>query len=144
MVKRSTRSSAIVKAIQIAFRKRRIFFRKMREKPLLTEEDVKARLEFPKSTVTILLGGEVAPALLFASMFSGTSHSWIVMTGTICGLALSYFPRLITRNRFKQSAGSVFFHPLAVSIFLAVQWFALGRRLLGIQTSWKGRSLKPQ
>jgi len=100
----------------------------------------------PKTIIpfTILLGGEVAPALLFASMFSGTSHSWIVMTGTICGLALSYFPRLITLRRFKQSAGSVFFHPLAVSIFLAVQWFALGRRLLGIQTSWKGRSLKPQ
>jgi hypothetical protein len=51
---------------------------------------------------------------------------------------------LITLNRFKQSAGSVFFHPLAVGIFLAVQWFALGRRLLGIKTSWKGRSLKPQ
>ena len=100
----------------------------------------------PKTIIpfTILLGGEVAPALLFASMFSGTSHSWIVMTGTICGLALSYFPRLITLRRFKQSAGSVFFHPLAVIIFLAVQWFALGRRLLGIQTSWKGRSLKPQ
>ena len=100
----------------------------------------------PKTIIpfTILLGGEVAPALLFASMFSGTSHSWIVMTGTICGLALSYFPRLITLRRFKQSAGSVFFHPLAVGIFLAVQWFALGRSLLGIKTPWKGRSLKPQ
>ena len=100
----------------------------------------------PKTIIpfTILLGGEVAPALLFASMFSGTSHSWIVMTGTICGLALSYFPRLITLRRFKQSAGSVFFHPLAVGIFLAVQWFALGRSLLGIKTPWKGRSRKPQ
>ena len=43
MVKRSARSKASVKAIQLAFRKRRIFFRKMREKPLLTDEDVKAR-----------------------------------------------------------------------------------------------------
>ncbi len=101
----------------------------------------------PKTIVpfTILLGGGVvAPVLLLICTLSDISQSWIAMTGVSFGLALSYFPRLITRNRFKQSAGSVFFHPLAVSIFLAVQWFALGRRLLGIQTSWKGRSLKPQ
>lgn len=94
---------------------------------------------------TILLGGGVvAPALLLIWILSGISQSWIVITAIFPGLILSYFPRLITLNRFKQSAGSVFFHPLAVGIFLAVQWFALGRRLLGIKTSWKGRSLKPQ
>ena len=94
---------------------------------------------------TILLGGGVvAPALLLICILSGISQSWIVITAIFPGLILSYFPRLITLNRFKQSAGSVFFHPLAVGIFLAVQWFALGRRLLGIKTSWKGRSLKPQ
>ena len=48
MVKRSARSKASVKAIQIAFRKRRIFFRKLREKPLLTEDDVKARYAWAK------------------------------------------------------------------------------------------------
>ena len=101
----------------------------------------------PKTIVpfTILLGGgAVAPALLLTCIFSGISQSWITTAEILFGLALSYFPRLITLNRFKQSAGSVFFHPLAVGIFLAVQWFALGRRLLGIKTSWKGRSLKPQ
>ena len=51
MVKRSARSKARVKAIQIAFRKRRIFFRKMREKPLLTEDDVKARYAWAKKYV---------------------------------------------------------------------------------------------
>ena len=101
----------------------------------------------PKTIVpfTILLGGgAVAPALLLTCIFSGISQSWITTAEILFGLALSYFPRLISLNRFKQSAGSVFFHPLAVGIFLAVQWFALGRRLLGIKTSWKGRSLKPQ
>ena len=92
----------------------------------------------------LLVGGVVAPALLLICILSGISQSWIVITAIFPGLILSYFPRLITLNRFKQSAGSVFFHPLAVGIFLAVQWFALGRRLLGIKTSWKGRSLKPQ
>jgi hypothetical protein len=101
----------------------------------------------PKTIVpfTILLGGGVvAPTLLLACMFTGNSQSWITMTGTLSGLALSYFPRIMTLSRFRQSTGSVCFHPLAVGIFLTVQWFALGRRMLGIKTSWKGRSLKPQ
>ena len=101
----------------------------------------------PKTIIpfTLLLGGgEVAPALLLAYVCISTSQSWLVLTGIVVSLALSYFPRLITLNRFRQSSGSIFFHPLAVGIFLAVQWFALGRRLLGIKTSWKGRSLKPQ
>ncbi len=101
----------------------------------------------PKTIVpfTILLGGGVvAPTLLLAYMFTGISQSSITMTGTLSGLTLSYFPRIMTLSRFRQSTGSVFFHPLAVGMFLAVQWFALGRRILGIKTSWKGRSLKPQ
>ena len=101
----------------------------------------------PKTIVpfTILLGGGViAPTLLLACMFTGISQSWITMIGTLSGLALSYFPRIMTLSRFRQSTGSVCFHPLAVGIFLTVQWFALGRRILGIKTSWKGRSLKPQ
>ena len=101
----------------------------------------------PKTIVpfTILLGGGVvAPTLLLACMFTGISQSWITMIGTLSGLALSYFPRIMTLSRFRQSTGSVCFHPLAVGIFLTVQWFALGRRMLGIKTSWKGRSLKPQ
>ena len=101
----------------------------------------------PKTIVpfTILLGGGVvAPTLLLACMFTGNSQSWITMTGTLSGLALSYFPRIMTLSRFRQSTGSVCFHPLAVGMFLTVQWFALGRRMLGIKTSWKGRSLKPQ
>ena len=101
----------------------------------------------PKTIVpfTILLGGGViAPTLLLACMFTGISQSWITMIGTLSGLALSYFPRIMTLSRFRQSTGSACFHPLAVGMFLAVQWFALGRRILGIKTSWKGRSLKPQ
>jgi len=101
----------------------------------------------PKTIVpfTILLGGGViAPTLLLACMFTGISQSWITMIGTLSGLALSYFPRIMTLSRFRQSTGSVCFHPLAVGMFLTVQWFALGRRMLGIKTSWKGRSLKPQ
>jgi hypothetical protein len=35
-------------------------------------------------------------------------------------------------------------HPLGVAVFLAIQWVALARKLLGLQTAWRGRSLVPQ
>ena len=57
MLKCSTRSTASVKIIQCGLRKRRTFFRKMREKPLPTEEDIKARFAFAKSIVTRLSAG---------------------------------------------------------------------------------------
>ena len=46
--------------------------------------------------------------------------------------------------RFGQSFSSAVFHPLGILVFLAIQWFALVRRLLGLKTSWRGRSLAPQ
>jgi hypothetical protein len=33
---------------------------------------------------------------------------------------------------------------LAITMFLVIQWYALSRRCLGLQTSWKGRQLAPQ
>lgn len=48
MLKRSARCKASVRVIQDALHKRKIYFRKMREKPLLTEEDVAARYKFAK------------------------------------------------------------------------------------------------
>ena len=30
-------------------------------------------------------------------------------------------------------------HPLGILVFLAVQWYALGRQLLGRPAGWKGR-----
>ena len=35
-------------------------------------------------------------------------------------------------------------HPVAVATFLAIQWTALARKVLGVQTSWRGRRLAPQ
>jgi hypothetical protein len=33
---------------------------------------------------------------------------------------------------------------VAVVTFLAIQWTALARKVLGVQTSWRGRRLAPQ
>jgi hypothetical protein len=46
MLKRSTRLKVTVRTMQTALRKRNIYFRKLREKPCLTEQDVKDRFAF--------------------------------------------------------------------------------------------------
>lgn len=48
MLKKDTKTKASPKTIQKAFRKRNIYFRNLREKPLLTPEDMKDRLDFSK------------------------------------------------------------------------------------------------
>jgi hypothetical protein len=62
----------------------------------------------------------------------------------VAAVGLSYLPRLVTVFRFGQSLSSVVAHPLGIAVFLAIQWFALVRRGLGLKTSWRGRSLQPQ
>jgi hypothetical protein len=47
-------------------------------------------------------------------------------------------------RRFGHSLSSALVHPLAVAVFLVIQWTALVRRTLGLKTSWRGRSLSPQ
>ncbi|CAE8650842.1 unnamed protein product, partial [Polarella glacialis] len=48
MLKRSTRLKVTVRAMQTASRKRNIYFRKLREKPCLTEQDIADRYAFAK------------------------------------------------------------------------------------------------
>jgi hypothetical protein len=52
--------------------------------------------------------------------------------------------RLLEAARFGQSLTSAVAHPLATGVFLAIQWYALARRLLGLKTAWRGRPLAPQ
>jgi cellulose synthase/poly-beta-1,6-N-acetylglucosamine synthase-like glycosyltransferase len=96
---------------------------------------------------TILLaGGQILPFLLVAQGLGTRWHGWpqwsIALVGIAAGLAL--LPRLAAVARFGQSLSSAVAHPLGVAVFLAIQWWALGRRFLGLQTSWRGRSLTPQ
>jgi hypothetical protein len=48
MLKRSTRLKVTVRTMQTALRKRNIYFRKLREKPCLTEQDIADRYAFAK------------------------------------------------------------------------------------------------
>ncbi len=57
---------------------------------------------------------------------------------------LSYLPRLLEAIRFRQSLAAAIAHPLAVAVFLGIQWVGVFRKALGLNTSWRGRSLAPQ
>jgi hypothetical protein len=69
--------------------------------------------------------------------------AWAIAASILaCGLALA--PRLVEAIRFRQSLTSAFAQPLAIAVFLAIQWVALARKALGLNTTWRGRSLAPQ
>ena len=96
---------------------------------------------------TILLaGGQMLPWVLVAWGLATGWQGWPAWTvaAAVIAVALSSLPRILAAGRFRQSFTSALAHPLGIRVFLAIQWVALGRRLLGLQTSWRGRSLAPQ
>lgn len=103
----------------------------------------------PKSIVpfTILLGGgAILPALLvvigLSTGFQGWP-AWAMVAGLTAGF-LAWLPRFFGVARLGQSVSSALAHPVAVALFLGLQWWALARRFLGGSTSWRGRTLRPQ
>jgi hypothetical protein len=96
---------------------------------------------------TILLaGGAILPPLLAAWGLATGFAGW--PTGgaavALAAAVLAYLPRVCDAIRFRQSLTSAIVHPLGVAVFLVIQWVALVRKTLGLQTSWRGRSLAPQ
>ena len=94
----------------------------------------------------LLAGGQMLPWVLVAWGLATGWQGWPAWTvaAAVVAVALSSLPRILAAGRFRQSVTSVLAHPLGILVFLAIQWVALGRRLLGLQTSWRGRSLTPQ
>jgi hypothetical protein len=94
---------------------------------------------------TILLaGGQILPVLLvtwgLVTSWRGFAP-WSVATA-ILAAGLVFMPRVVEAVRFRQSLPSAFAQPLAVLVFLLIQWTSLVRRQLGLATTWRGRSLE--
>lgn len=88
---------------------------------------------------TILLTG--ASILPTVSLMLGLYWHWDkwVMLGLAVATILSFVPRALAARRFQQSWLGVLFHPLAVLMFLCLQWLALLASLCGVQIAWRGR-----
>jgi hypothetical protein len=96
---------------------------------------------------TVLLGGGSVLPVVVASLGIATGFKNWPTGGAAVALSavvVSYVPRGLDAIRFRQSLWSAAVHPLAVTVFLTIQWVALVRRILGLQTSWRGRTLTPQ
>jgi hypothetical protein len=94
----------------------------------------------------LLAGGQILPWVLVASGLATGWQGWPARTVAVAVIAVAFssLPRILAARRFRQSFSGVLSHPVGIAVFLAIQWVALGRRLLGLQTSWRGRSLTPQ
>jgi hypothetical protein len=85
----------------------------------------------------LLLGGQVLPILLLCAW------PWLSFRAAwMAGLAalLAWLPRLISAVVFRQSWLGAGLHPLGILLLVVLQWYALGRALLGRPVTWKGRS----
>jgi hypothetical protein len=85
----------------------------------------------------LLVGGQVLPlvVLMWAAM---TLNPWALALGAIA-TGLMYYPRLACVGRYRQSLLGALLHPLGVLVLLAIQWYALGRAVIGRPLGWKGR-----
>ena len=96
---------------------------------------------------TILLaGGQILPWVLVTWGVATGWRGWPAwaVPAAVVAVTISLLPRILDAVRLRQSFSSALAHPLGIAVFLAIQWVSLVRRVLGFQTSWRGRSLAPQ
>jgi len=90
----------------------------------------------------LLFGGHVLPWILLAVALAAGSPETVALTVLACALPLA--ARCLQALRCKEPLGAVPLHPFGVLALLAIQWTALVRRRLGIQTDWRGRAYQAQ
>ncbi len=86
----------------------------------------------------LLFIGQVAPIVLVA-LGIALGLSAAEQSVAAVALTVSYLPRALAVVRFRQSVLGAVLHPLGVLTLLAIQWYALGREVLGRPSTWKGR-----
>ncbi len=83
----------------------------------------------------MLLFGQVMPAFwLFASLLHHAPLLWPLLA-----VAAGYLVRVVAWLRFRQNLVGALLHPIGVAVLLLLQWWALGRRLMGRPAVWKQR-----
>lgn len=99
-------------------------------------EGMAAPLVLPIFTA-FFLGGQVLPFILL--LWAAIVGNAPVLKLSCAAVLLSYLPRLMALRRFQQPLWSAVLHPVGLSLLLLIQWIALGRKLLGKPSTWKGR-----
>ena len=95
-------------------------------------------------TLVLLLGQVVPFALLLLLLVSHPRVSpWVWATALAAAVA-AFLPRLLASRRFRQPLRSALLHPLGITVLLALQWYALVRKLRGGAISWRSRAYAGQ
>lgn len=89
----------------------------------------------------LLLLGQILPfALLLFLVFSRVPVSPLVWATLPAAAVVALLPRLFAVRRFRQPVQSAVLHPVGVTVLLALQWYALIRKLRGGAVSWRNRA----
>ncbi|MDG2381341.1 MAG: glycosyltransferase family 2 protein [Pirellulaceae bacterium] len=93
------------------------------------------RLIVPFTVLMVL--GYVAPTVVgLMGLFSSEAIPPMAMIG----MAASYLPRVLAAFRFDRAWFSTCLFPLAIVLFLVLQWWALLNHYWGTQATWRGRA----
>lgn len=88
-----------------------------------------------------LLGGWVLTWLTLGAWLAGgvtldKPESWLIKIAAAANLVTP----LIVMLKCRQSLVAAIFSPVGVTLLVAIQWYALGRKLLGVPSTWRGRA----
>jgi len=88
----------------------------------------------------LLFLGQVLPFLLLARLFFLRGVKAEVWVYVVVAVAAAWLPRVLAARRFRQDWRGALLHPVGILLLLAIQWYALGRKVLGGAVSWKDRA----
>jgi glycosyltransferase involved in cell wall biosynthesis len=88
----------------------------------------------------LLIIGQVLPfcfAIWFAAVGGASIAIWVYLS---IAIVAAWLPRALASQRFRQNLLGAILHPAGITLLLAIQWYALLRRVLGGAVSWKDRA----
>ena len=88
----------------------------------------------------LLFLGQIVPFALAAWLWLVGGSSVAESVYVLVAIAGAWLPRFLGAYRFRQSWRGALLHPLGIGILLAIQWYALTRKLAGGSVTWKDRS----
>jgi glycosyltransferase involved in cell wall biosynthesis len=88
----------------------------------------------------VLVCGQVMPIVLFISTLASPEVSIEVLYIAFGAMWFVQTTRYAMQRRFRNDPIGLPLHPVAISLLLAVQWYAIVRAVLGRPIGWKGRA----
>jgi hypothetical protein len=85
----------------------------------------------------LLVGGQT----LWLPLLPLAALGFLPWMPLVLAAALSLGTRAVLAARFSQPVLGVCLHPIGVGALVAIQWYALGRRLLRRPVAWKARTV---